>query len=57
MTEDKRLTKKLLGSVAAYLRCVGVVNKPNQIKKGLLARLSVKEINTGECLAKLQART
>jgi len=33
---------KLQGSVAAYLRCGGVVN--NQIKKGLLLSLSVKKI-------------
>ena len=32
---------KLQGSVAAYLRCGGVVN--NQIKKGLLLSLRVKK--------------
>ena len=34
---------KLQGSVAAYVRCGGVVN--NQIKKGLLLSLSVKKIS------------
>jgi len=46
------------GSVAAYLRCGGVVN--NQIKKGLLPSLVIKkDFKIGEYLAnaKLQART
>jgi len=34
---------KLQGSVAAYLRCGGVVNTGNQIKKGLLLSLRVKK--------------
>ena len=35
----KAIHKKLQGSVATYLRCVGVVN--NQIKKGLLLSVCV----------------
>jgi len=47
---------KLHGSVAAYLRCGGVVNTGNQIKKGLLLSLRVKKkFKIGDYLAKLQA--
>jgi len=49
------LNDKLQGSVAAYFRCVGVVN--NQIKNGLLLRLGVDFFLIGEYLAKSQART
>jgi len=30
------INDKLQGSVTTYLRCGGVVNRPNQIKKGLM---------------------
>jgi len=42
MSAKQALDDKLQGSVAACLRCGGVVN--NQIKEGLLLSLSVKEI-------------
>jgi len=56
---DKHASKKAIddkfqGSVAAYLRCSGVVN--NQIKKDLLLSLRVKKILISEYLAKLQAK-
>jgi len=35
------MNDKLQGTVAAYLRCDGVVN--NQIKKGLLLSLKIKK--------------
>jgi len=54
MSAKQALNDKLQGSVAAYLRCGGVVN--NQIKKGLLLSLRVNFL-IGEYLAKLQART
>jgi len=38
MSVKQAINDKLQGSVAAYLRCGGVVN--NQIKKGLLLSLS-----------------
>ena len=41
MTAKQVINDKLQGSVAAYLRCEGVVN--NQIKKGLLLSLRVKK--------------
>ena len=40
MSAKQAINEKLQGSVATYLRCVGVVNK--QIKKGLLLSLWVK---------------
>ena len=43
ISAKQAINDKLQGSVATYLRCGGVVN--NQIKKGLLLSLSVKEIN------------
>jgi len=46
---------KLQGSVTTYLRCGGGFN--NQIKKGLLMNLSVKNNKIGEYLAKIPART
>jgi len=50
------INRKLQGSVAAYLKCGGVVN--NQINKNLLLSLPMKKIfKIGEYLAKLQART
>jgi len=55
MSTKEAINDKLQGSVAAYLRCGGVVS--NQIKKGLLLSLRVKKIKIGEYLAKLQART
>jgi len=54
MSAKQALNDKLQGSVAAYLRCGGVVN--NQIKKGLLLSLPVKN-KIGKYLAKLQTRT
>ena len=54
MSAKQAINDKLLGSVATYLRCGGVVN--NQIKKGLLLSLRVKKINRLIFLAKLQAR-
>jgi len=39
MSAKQALNDKSQGSVAAYLRCDGVVN--NQIKKGLLLSLAV----------------
>jgi len=41
MSAKQAINDKLQGSVAAYLRCGGVVN--NQIKKGLLLSLRVKK--------------
>jgi len=41
MSAKQAINDKLLGSVATYLRCGGVVN--NQIKKGLLLSLRVKK--------------
>jgi len=41
MSAKLAINDKLQGSVAAYLRCGGVVN--NQIKKGLLLSLRVKK--------------
>jgi len=51
------INDKLQSRVATYLRCGGVNN--NQIKKGLLLSLTVKEFffEIGEYLAKLQAGT
>jgi len=51
MSAKQAIIDKLQGSVATYLRCVGVFN--NQIKKGLLLSLIVKKIKIGEYLAKL----
>jgi len=42
MSAKQALNDKLQGSVAAYLRCGGVVN--NQIKKGWLLSLKMKKI-------------
>ena len=59
MSARQAINDKLQGnvgpSVAAYLRCGGVVN--NQIKSGLLLSQRVKKIKIGEYLAKLQAKT
>jgi len=55
MSAKQAINDKLQGSVAAYLRCVGVVN--NQTKKGLLLSLRVTKILIGDYLAKLQAKT
>ena len=52
MSVKQAVNDKLQGSVAAYLKCGGIVN--NQIKKG---SLWAKKIKIGEYLAKLQART
>jgi len=41
MSAKQALNDKLKGSLAAYIRCDGVVN--NQIKKGLLLSLPVKK--------------
>ena len=51
------INDKLQSRVVTYLRCGGVNN--NQIKKGLLLSLTVKEFffEIGEYLAKLQAGT
>jgi len=55
MSAKQALKDKLQGSVAAYLRCAGVVN--SQIKNGLLLSLRVKKnLKSDEHLAKLQAR-
>jgi len=43
MSAKQAPNDKLQGSVAAYLRCGGVVN--NQIKKGLLLSLRVDFFN------------
>ena len=54
MSAKQAINDKLQGSVAAYLRCGGVVN--SQIKKGLLLSLTVKRFfKIGEYLAKLQS--
>ena len=42
MLAKQAINDKLQGSVAAHLRCGGVVN--NQIKKGLLQSLWVKNV-------------
>jgi len=56
MSAKQAINDKLQGSVAAYLRCGGVVN--NQIRKGLLLSLTVKKkFKIGEYLTKLQAKT
>ena len=55
MPAEQAINDKLQGSVAAYLKCGGVVN--NQIKKGSLLSLRVKKIEIGNYLAKLQAKT
>jgi len=55
MPAEQAINDKLQGSVAAYLKCGGVVN--NQIKKGALLSLRVKKIEIGKYLAKLQAKT
>jgi len=44
MSAKQALNDKLQFSVAAYLRCGGVVN--NQIKKGLLLSLRVKKLKS-----------
>jgi len=54
MSAKLAINDKLQGSVAAYLRCGGVVN--NQIKKGLLLSLRVKKNKIGKYLAKLQEK-
>ena len=41
MSAKQANNEKLQGTVAAYLRCDGVVN--NQIKKGLLLSLKIKK--------------
>jgi len=51
MSAKQAINDKLQGSVAAYLRCGGVVN--NQIKKGLLLSESEQNFEIGEYLAKL----
>jgi len=43
VSAKQAINDKLQGSVATYLRCVGVVN--NQIKKGLLLSLWVNFLN------------
>ena len=55
MSAKQAINDKLQGSVAASLRCGGVVN--NQIKKGLLLSLRVKKNIIGEYFVKLQAKT
>jgi len=52
MSAKQAINNKVQGSIAAYLRCAGVVN--NQIKKGLLLSLRVKKINIWK---KLQPKT
>jgi len=54
MSAIQAINDKLQGSVATYLRCGGVVN--NQIKKGLLLSLWVKNIKLVNIWQKLQAR-
>jgi len=55
MSAKQALNDKLQGSIAAYLRCGGVVN--NQLKTGLLLSVRVKKMfKIGGYLAKLQAR-
>ena len=44
MSAKQAMNNKLQGSVAAYLRCGGVVN--NQIKKSLLLSLRVKKLKS-----------
>jgi len=44
MSAKQALNDRLQGSVAAYLRCNGIVN--NQIKNGLLLSLCVKKIKS-----------
>ena len=55
MSAKQATNAKLQGSVATYLRYVGVVN--NQIKKGLLLSLCENIFKIGDYLAKLQGRT
>ena len=55
VSAKQALNDKLQGSVAAYLRCGGVVN--HQLKRGLLPSLWVKKNLIGEYLAKLPAKT
>jgi len=43
MSAKQAINDKLQGSVATYLRCVGVVN--NQIKKGFWLSLRVKNMS------------
>ena len=54
MSAKWAINDKLQGSVAAYLRCGGIVN--NQIKKGLLLSAWVKKIKIGEYLAMVQQK-
>ena len=51
MSAKQANNDKVQGSVGAYLTFGGVVN--NQIKKGVLLSLRLKEINLGEYLGKL----
>jgi len=44
MSAKQAINDKLQDSVAAHLRCGGVVN--NQIKKGLLLNLRVKKLKS-----------
>ena len=55
MLAKQAINDKLQGSIAAFLRCGGVVN--NQIKKSLLLSLWVKKNKICEYSAKLQAKT
>jgi len=55
MSAKQAINDKLQGSVAAYLRCSGVVN--NQIKNGLFLSLRVRKILKPVNIWKLQART
>jgi len=55
MSAKQANNNKLQGSVAAYLRCGGVVH--NQIKKSYAESVSEKYFKIGEYLAKLQTRT
>jgi len=55
ISAKQAINDKLRGSVAAYLRCGGVVD--NKIKTCLLLSLGVKKIKIGEYLVKLQAKT
>jgi len=51
MSAKQAINDKLQGSVAAYLKCGGVVN--NRIKTGLLLSESEQNFEIGEYLAKL----
>jgi len=53
MSAKQAINDKLQGSVAAYLRCVGVIN--NQIKF-IAEPESEKKFKISEYLAKLQAK-